>query len=202
MSDWDPYILADYKFYFDPETVVLDVGCGEGDQMKEIGAGGSSVFGLDPDFSALVHCRSQGLSVLRGSAEQVPVTDACLDGILCKVVLPYTREEQVISEFSRLLKPGGRCHLIGHGAGYYLKYLFLATTWKYRFHGLRVLLNTPVWRITGRRLPGFMGDTIYQSRRRLANYYEANGLTLVKDTPSKRFLGFPVFTYQLIEKER
>lgn len=125
MSDWDGYILENYKFSFDPDTVVLDVGCGEGDQMIEIVTGGSLVFGLDPDSSALAHCRSQGLSVLRASAEQVPVKDASLDGILCKVVLPYTREEQVIREFSRLLKPGGRCHLIGHGAGYYLKCLFL-----------------------------------------------------------------------------
>ncbi|MBC7910896.1 MAG: methyltransferase domain-containing protein [Pyrinomonadaceae bacterium] len=200
MSEWDGYILKDYRIHFDPETVVLDVGCGQGNQMKELAHQGSLMIGIDLDLSALVHCRSEGLSVLRAYAEQVPLKDSSLDGIVCKVVLPYTREEQVIREFGRLLKPGGRCYLQCHGAGYYLKYLLQPPVWKQSFYGLRSLVNTWTWAITGRRLPGFMGDTIYQSRRRLAKYFHQNGLSLLDDTHSDRFLGFPVFTYQIIEK--
>jgi SAM-dependent methyltransferase len=200
MSEWEGYILKDYEFHFDQEALVLDVGCGQGNQMKQLIEKGSSVIGIELELSALDHCRSQGLSVVRAYAEQVPLKPSCLDGILCKVVLPYTHEEQVISEFGRLLKPGGRCYLICHGAGYYLEYLLLSPSLKRRFYGLRSLLNTWVWIVTGRRLPGFLGDTIYQSRRRLSKYFQVNNLSLLEDTASKRFLGFPVFTYQLIKK--
>jgi hypothetical protein len=34
MSEWDGYILKDYRIHFDPAALVLDVGCGQGDQMK------------------------------------------------------------------------------------------------------------------------------------------------------------------------
>ena len=163
MSEWEGYILEDYKYYFEPETLVLDVGCGHGSQMKELIQQGSMAIGVDLDFAALEYCRSQELSVLRAYAELVPLKDSSLDGILCKVVLPYTREEQVIREFGRLLKPGARCYLNCHGAGYYLKYLLLSRSWKQRFYGLRSLVNTWMWVITGHRLPGFLGDTIYQS---------------------------------------
>ncbi len=50
-------------------------------------------------------------------------------------------------------------------------------------------------------LPGFRGDTLYQSRRRLAKYFRENELALLENIPSKRFLGFPVFTFQPIEKK-
>lgn len=200
MSEFEGYILKDYRINFDQKKLVLDVGCGNGNRMKHLIQQGNSVIGVDLDISALNYCRSQGLSVLRARAEQVPIKDFCLDGILCKVVLPYTREEQVISEFSRLMKPGGRCNLICHGAGYYLNYLLLSASWKERFYGLRSLVNTWVWMILGRCLPGFLGDTMYQSRRRLSKYFRVNALSILEDAPSKCFLGFPVFIYQLINK--
>jgi SAM-dependent methyltransferase len=201
MSKWDDYILKGYNISFRPGALVLDVGCGQGNQMEELIGQGSSAVGIDLDLSALTSCRARGLNVMRAYAEQVPVRDSCLDGILCKVVLPYTREEEVIREFSRLLKPGGRCYLLCHGAGYYLNYMLASHSWKERVYGLRALVNTWFWALTGRRLPGFLGDTIYQSRRRLAKYFREDGFSLLEDTPGRRFLGLTVFTYQLLEKD-
>jgi len=201
MTEWEGYYSESYRIHFAPNTMVLDVGCGYGYQMKQLLAQGSSVIGLDPDPSALVKCRSKGLAVLRAQAERVPLKDSSLDGILCQVVLPYTREDQVIVEFGRLLKPGGRCYLTCHGAGYSLRYILFSPVLKHRFYGLRTLVNTWLWVLTGRRLPGFLGDTIYQSRARLAKYFRENHLSLLEDVPSKSFLGFPVFTFQTIEKQ-
>ena len=201
MTEWEGYYPERYSIHFARGMVVLDVGCGDGYQMKQLLEQGSSVIGLEPDLSALMECRSKGLVVLRAQAEHVPLKDSSLDGILCQVVLPYTHEEQVISEFGRLLKPGGRCYLTCHGAGYSLRYILFSPVLKHRFYGLRTLINTWLWVLTGRRLPGFLGDTIYQSRRRLAKYFRENDLSLLEDTPSKRFLGFPVFTFQTIEKQ-
>jgi len=200
MSEWEGYILRDYKIRFDRGSLVLDVGCGPGVFIKLLTERGSSVVGIDIDHAALALCRSQGMSVLYATAEELPFKDSSFDGILCKVVLPFTREEDVISEFGRLLKPGGKCYLQCHGAGYYLNYLLLARSWKRRFYGLRSLVNTWYRVVTGKRLPGFFGDTIYQSQRRLSKYYRRSGLSLVEDTPSKRFLGFTVFTHQILEK--
>jgi SAM-dependent methyltransferase len=200
MTEWEGYYPEGNRMHFAPGMLVLDVGCGNGYQMKQLLEQGNSVIGLDPDLSALMKCRSKGLAVLRGQAERVPLKDSSLDGILCQVVLPYTREEQVIGEFGRLLKPGGRCYLTCHGAGYSLKYSLFSPVLKHRFYGLRTLVNTWLWVLTGRRLPGFLGDTIYQSRRRLAKYFREHDLSLLEDIPSKRFLGFPVFTFQSIEK--
>lgn len=200
MSEWESYLLHDYRITFDPDTLVLDIGCGRGSQMEELRLHGVNVIGLDLEHSVLLKCRSKGLDVLRGRAEQLPIKEDSVDGILCKVVLPYTREDQAIKEFNRVLKSGGICYLNGHGAGYYLKYLLLSPSFKQRFYGLRSLVNTWLWVLAGSRLPGFMGDTTYQSRRRLNRYFSENRFNLSKDTPSKRFLGFPVFTYQIIQK--
>ena len=200
MTEWEGYYPEGSRIHFSPGMLVLDVGCGYGYQMKELLEQGNSVIGLDPDLSALIGCRSKGLAVLRAQAERVPLQDSSLDGILCQVVLPYTREEEVIGEFGRLLRPGGKCYLTCHGAGYSLRYILCSPVLKHRFYGLRTLVNTWLWVLTGRRLPGFLGDTIYQSGTRLARYFRENDLTLLEDIPSKRFLGLPVFTFQTIEK--
>ena len=200
MTEWEGYYPEGYRIHFAPNMLVLDVGCGYGYQMKQLLERGNSVIGLDSDLSALVGCRSKGLPVLRAEAERMPLPDSSLDGLLCQVVLPYTREEQVIGEFGRLLKPGGKCYLTCHGAGYSLRYMLFSPVFKHRFYGLRTLVNTWLWVLTGRRLPGFFGDTIYQSRARLAKYFRRHELSLLEDIPSKRFLGFPVFTFQIIEK--
>jgi SAM-dependent methyltransferase len=200
MSEWSGYIIEDYNFDFEPGSLVLDVGCGCGRQMQRLNPRGCSTIGIDLDASALSCCRRQGLCVLKARAEQIPIESGSLDGIICKVAISYTEEDKVIREIGRLLKPGAKCYLVGHGAGYYIKYLLFSPLRNSRIYALRTLVNTWLWGATGRRLPGFFGDTIYQSRRRLSKYFRANGLSLLEETPSKEFLGFPVFIYQVIEK--
>jgi SAM-dependent methyltransferase len=200
MSEWEGYILEAYKLSFEAGMLVLDVGCGSGQQMQDLTYQGCLVIGLDLDVDSLLQCRKLGLQVLRASGEQIPIANASLDGVICKVVLPYTKEDQVIGEIGRLLKPDARGYVICHGAGYYLYYLLRSLSWKHRVYGLRALINTWVWALTNRRLPGFVGDTIYQSRRRLAKYYRENGLAVLEDTPSKSFCGLAVFIQQMIQK--
>ena len=110
------------------------------------------------------------------------------------------RKIKSFARFGRLLKPGAKCLLVSHGAGYYLKYLLFASVWKYRIYALRTLINTWLWAMIGLRLPGFLGDTIFQSQRRLAKYFRENDLSLCEETPCKHFLGLPVFIHQIVEK--
>jgi hypothetical protein len=131
----------------------------------------------------------------------MPFRGQAFDGVVCKVVVPYTDEARVLVEIARLLKPAGAARVCCHGAGYYLRYLLCHTSdWKFRIYGLRSLVNTWVYALLGKRLPGFVGDTLYQSRRRLRNYYRACHLRLVEEHPSPTFLGFPVFIYHVVEK--
>jgi ubiquinone/menaquinone biosynthesis C-methylase UbiE len=201
MSEWQAYVLNDYEFDFGPGSLVLDVGCGQGLQMEQLKAKGCTPFGLDIDAGALARCRERGLPVMLASAERIPVADSSLDGVVCKVVIPLLAEDRAVAEFARILKPGGECYLVSHGAGFYLRYLLAPPHWKYRIYALRTLANTWLWAGTGRRLPGSLGDTAYQSRRRLARYYREHGLRLTHEAEAKNFLGLPVFIYQKLRKE-
>jgi len=54
--------------------------------------------------------------------------------------------------------------------------------------------------VTGRRLPRFLANTLYQSNRRLVRYYGAADLELVADPPTRRFLRLPVYIYHELRK--
>lgn len=197
---WKSFLLDDYRISFPRGTLVLDVGCGPGKQLCQLEDDGCVVVGIDVSFDTLQNCPGRGRNVIQAAAEFQPFKDAQFDGLLCKVVMPYTKEELVIPEFKRLLKVRGQAYIEGHGIGYYIRYLLLDSSWKMRAYAIRTILNTWLWVLTGKRLPGFLGDTTYQSRNRLKRYYEHWGLRLLKDTPSRRFVGFPVFIYHVLEK--
>ena len=200
MGEWDKYVAADFRLEFPAGSLVLDVGCGEGAQMRELIDAGCRAVGIDVSDECLAACRGKGLAVLKAPAENIPLADASLDGIVCKVVLPYLWEKEAIAEFARLLKPGGKAYFIGHGAGYYLNYLLLSRSPMLRIYALRSLANTWFHNLTGHRLPGFLGDTVYQSHRRLGQNYDRGSMEVREETASKKFMGFPVFIYQAVEK--
>jgi SAM-dependent methyltransferase len=200
-GEWAGYLLEDFDFAeFDRGTVVVDLGCGSGAELPELHRRGCVATGLDIAMSCLVDRHRSGLRVSQARAEHLPVRTAEVDGIVCRVVLPYTDEARVLAEIGRVLKPGGRARVCSHGAGYYLHYVLVAPSWRRLVYALRTLANTWMYVVTGQRLPGFLGDTIYQSRRRLRRYYHANGLALVQDRSARGFLGFPVFIYQTLQK--
>ena len=202
MSDfWEDYALQNYNFFnFPPRALVLDIGCGSGEQLDELIRRGFVAFGVEPYGPALTQCRARHLCVVQGSAVDMPVKAGSVDGLVLKGVLCLTDEIKCLREMGRILRTKGTGHCCYLGAGYYLRYVFIAPSWKFRVYGLRTLLNT-WWHVaTGLRLPGFLGDTVYQSLTRLQRHYKESGLRLVKDTPAPSFLGFPVFFYHAIEK--
>ena len=140
---WQGYVLDDYSFVgYAPKSQVLDVGCGFGAQLQELVRRGCRAIGIDVERQSLTNCRSRGLRVLQACAEQMPLRSASLDGIVCKVVIPYTDEACAVQEIGRVLKAGGFGYLCYHGAGYSVRYLLFGSSWKSRFYGLRTLLNT------------------------------------------------------------
>ena len=198
---WKPYVAVDYNITEFPKgALVLDVGCGTGGDLKELERQGCIAVGIEPGHESVNSCRRQRLRVIQAIAEQIPLKAASCDGLICNGVLPFTNEPCVLREIRRVLKPeafGRFCFL---GAGYYLRYFLCASSWKFRFYGMRTLVNTWLYIATGRRLPSFLGDTIYQSRKRLRMYYSECGLKLLEDRSAPTFLGFPVLIYHSIQK--
>jgi SAM-dependent methyltransferase len=199
--EWAGYIATDFRFASFPAGArVLDVGFGHGEQMRNVAGTGGRSFGVEYDGVLARKGRTAGLSVCRAAAERLPFASASFDGLICKVVIPYTDEASAVREIARVLRPGAVAHISYHGLGYSLRYLLTDHNWKRRVYGARTIANTIVYRASGRRLPGFWGDTIYQSASRLLAYYQRSGLELVDAHPSGRFAGAPVFIYHTLRR--
>ena len=200
-SPWFEYVREDFvSTIFPPGSEVLDVGCGDGNQLRAVQMSGCTVVGLDPDVTAVSRLVADGLDIRCGVAEQLPFPDRRFDGLVCRLVLPYTDERKAIEEWSRVLRPGSSVSASYHGAGYYLHYLLRGPGLRFRVYALRTLINTWLYSVARRRLPGWVGDTLYQSRRRLSRYYEEFGFSLEQAYASPTYLGRPVFIYHILRR--
>jgi SAM-dependent methyltransferase len=200
-SYWAPYLDAPPDLARFPKTgLIADVGCGTGEQLTRLRDQGYRAVGIEPLLPAAREARHLGHLIVVAKAEQLPLRQSSCVGVLCKVVLPYTDECRAVGEMTRVLCPGGVALITMHGLGYSLRYLIQPDEWRHALYAARTILNTITFRLTGRRLPGFLGDTLYQSPRRMHRYYRANGLSLEANVRSKSFLGQPVFFGQVLRK--
>ena len=92
----------------------LEVGCGGGILTEEISKMGFETTGIDPAeeslYTARNHALAGGLKIQydQGFGENLPYPDASFDCVVCCDVLEHVRDlPKVISEISRVLKPGG-----------------------------------------------------------------------------------------------
>ena len=176
-----------------PGERVLDVGCGDGDLMRVYLQLGCEVVGVEVDEELVRSNSDAGLDVRQGVAEALPFQDAEFDRIVCSVVIPYTDERLAVAEWARVLKPDGLVLATFHGTGYGWDYLLKGDNFWRRVYGGRMLVNTAWYRLTGRRLPGFLGDTLCQGPRRLERYFHESGLTLESKLIVDRCCGLPRF---------
>lgn len=199
--EWSDFILAEFDYCrFPPGSRVLDVGCGGGEQLEALRRAGLDAAGVEPSQELVDRLVARGFDARRGVAEHLPVDDGSFDGLICKVVLPYTDERRAIAEWARVLRPNATVWASYHGAGYYLRYLREGTGLPERLYAMRSLANGWWYAATGRRLPGFVGDTLYQSARRLDRYYRDSGFTLQRAWPSPGYGGKPAFIYHELRR--
>lgn len=92
----------------------LEVGCGGGILAEEICKMGFTTTGIDPSDNSLQtarnHAAASGLDIKyeKGTGEQLPYPDHSFDCVFCCDVLEHVRDlPKVISEISRVLRPGG-----------------------------------------------------------------------------------------------
>src|SRR5262245_1286621 len=107
-NDWTGYVLTDFGFTdYAPGSRVLHIGFGAGTNLSRLSASGCQVFGVEYDARLAASGRKAGLAVSRARAEALPFESSSLDGVICKVVLPYTDEAMAVAEIGRVLRPGG-----------------------------------------------------------------------------------------------
>jgi 2-polyprenyl-6-hydroxyphenyl methylase / 3-demethylubiquinone-9 3-methyltransferase len=92
----------------------LEVGCGGGILCEEIARMGFEATGIDPSAQslhiAINHAHASGLEINyeKGTGEALPFQDNSYDVVFCCDVLEHVHDlPKVISEISRVLKPGG-----------------------------------------------------------------------------------------------
>lgn len=95
-------------------SAALEVGCGGGILCEEIARMGFDTTGIDPSAQSLqiavTHAKTSGLHIryVKGTGEALPFGDNAYDVIFCCDVLEHVCDlPSVISEISRVLKPGG-----------------------------------------------------------------------------------------------
>lgn len=102
---------------------VLEVGCGTGSLLIEIGRQRPDVelVGLDPDPKALARAERKArqagvrLRLDRGFTDAMPYDNASFDRVLSSLMyhhVPHNEKPAMFREIHRVLKPGGRLELV------------------------------------------------------------------------------------------
>ena len=185
---------------FKKGSYVADIGCGSGGHLRLLKEAGINAVGVELSEAKYNALRAEGLNAVLADAVKLSFDKESFDGIVCSVVAPYVDEEKLVAEFSRILKIGGEIRASYHGFGYALG-MMSAGSIRTRFYGMRMLLNTVFYRITGNRISGWMGDTLCQSPRRMDVYYKKHGLNLISQSVSSYYLKQPVIIYHHLVKK-
>jgi len=168
--------------------------------MQELTRIGCRVVGTEIGTQLIDSGLAEGLDVRSGLAEDLPFENNSFDRVLCSVVLPYTDERRAVSEWARVIKPGGRVFASYHGVGYALRQIFRPKNIPMHVYGMRTLLNTYCYWATGRRLPGFLGDSLCQGKKQLGAYYRSSGLELERELVVDSFGNYPHFLCHQLRK--
>jgi demethylmenaquinone methyltransferase/2-methoxy-6-polyprenyl-1,4-benzoquinol methylase len=98
-----------------PGARTLDLACGTGDLLGELGAIGARGLGLDRSGGMLAAARRRGVRVplLRAAGEALPLRTAALDGAVCGFALRnFVDIAPVLREVARVLRPGARLAIV------------------------------------------------------------------------------------------
>ena len=106
-SQRDKYFKNILSNHFQNTSLVIDIGCGQGDfltQAKELGINAEGVD--DKDFW-INHCIKNNLNVKKGSIFELPYEANSLDGVFLQSVLEHVDPVKAMTEISRVVKSDG-----------------------------------------------------------------------------------------------
>jgi SAM-dependent methyltransferase len=85
---------------------VADVGAGTGKLTRALLAAGLEVVAVEP-FAAMRAALPEGIEVLAGTAEALPLADASVDAVACGDSFHWFDGERAAPELARVIRPGG-----------------------------------------------------------------------------------------------
>jgi ubiquinone/menaquinone biosynthesis C-methylase UbiE len=101
---------------------VLEIGIGSGLNLRHYGGTVKHVVGLDPSAKLLsmaahaVKRQALPITLLKGSAEEIPLCDKSVDNVVTTWTLCTIPDvHHALAEMRRVLKPGGRLLFVEHG---------------------------------------------------------------------------------------
>jgi ubiquinone/menaquinone biosynthesis C-methylase UbiE len=96
------------RAHLQPGMHVLDLGCGRGGALEQLGAAVSHPLGLDPDLRSLVEHRLPGLPRMVAPADAIPLRATSVDMVLSSWVLEHLPDPaRTFREVARVLRSGG-----------------------------------------------------------------------------------------------
>lgn len=93
------------------QSTVIDIGCGPGNLTAQLMELGHFAIGVDPSTVMLQRASAKGLRVAGGSAEALPLRDACCDVVSAATSFHWFDQARAVPEMRRVLRPGGRVGL-------------------------------------------------------------------------------------------
>ena len=112
----DIYILDQIlKDRYQPGTNILDVGCGNGRNLKWFYQASFKIHGIDPNMERLKQCKElyklQQENFMKATAEEIPYEANSFDHVICVAVLHFAVDlshfYKMFEELLRILKPQG-----------------------------------------------------------------------------------------------
>lgn len=120
MPDPEAYITDVINMYPAGSTI-LDAGCGHGELVMRLARKGMTVIGVDQSPEMLAQAKKQissdcelcNFELRLGSAEQLPLDDSSVDGVIAHMLLHHLSEPSMFfKEASRVCRDNGRCSVI------------------------------------------------------------------------------------------
>lgn len=93
---------------------VTDLGAGTGKFTRYLQRTGADITAVEPVASMREQLSSQvqGITVVAGTAENMPLQDASVDIVVCAQAFHWFATEAALDEIHRVLRPGGRLALV------------------------------------------------------------------------------------------
>jgi ubiquinone/menaquinone biosynthesis C-methylase UbiE len=96
------------------ESIVLDLAAGTGKLTRSLNGRFGEVIAVEPlaEMRAQLTRKVPGVEVLDGSAESIPLADACVDAVFVAQAFHWFDGHRALAEFKRVLRAGGGLALL------------------------------------------------------------------------------------------
>lgn len=114
VAEYQKTILSKVGLRVKPTDVVLDLGCGRGDNAVYFSKKAKKVFGVDiKKWKEWGKLKSKKFELIVADARKLPFKDESFDVVFTKDTLHHIKEkEKALKEIKRVTKKGGRIYIV------------------------------------------------------------------------------------------